>query len=271
MQQSSGIQFGADDPSAVGHSPNRIRSFVRREGRMTRAQHRALTALWQRFGVDAGAAPLDPIVLFGRRAPLVLEIGFGDGESLATMASADKAVNYLGMEVHRPGIGHLLLRAEALALINLRVMCADAVEVLERQMPEGCLDRVQIFFPDPWPKARHHKRRLIQTPFVTLLVRKLKSEGQLHIATDCEDYARSILNLLNATPELMNQATGNGFAPRPAYRPSTKFEQRGWRLGHQVWDILFARCDHGERTVPRSRGVAGRALAWPMDFLRAVP
>jgi tRNA (guanine-N7-)-methyltransferase len=213
---------------------------------MTRAQQRALTTLWQRFGVECGAAPLNPTVLFGRRAPLVLEIGFGDGESLAAMASANRAVNYLGLEVHRPGIGHLLLRAEALELTNLRVMCADAVEVLERQTPDGCLDRVQIFFPDPWPKARHHKRRLIQPSFVALLVQKLQSGGPLHIATDCEDYARSILNILNATPELTNQADGNGFAPRPAYRPPTKFEQRGWRLGHPVWDILVVRNDRRE-------------------------
>lgn len=245
-QPSSGIRFGLDDPSADARSPHRIRSFVRREGRMTRAQQRALTTLWQRFGVDAGAVPLDPTVLFGRHAPLVLEIGFGDGEALATMASADPTANYLGLEVHRPGIGHLLLRAEALALTNLRVMCADAVEVLERQMPDDCLDQARIFFPDPWPKARHHKRRLIQPSFVALLVQKLKSGGQLHIATDCEDYARSILSILNATPELANQAPGHEFMPRPAYRPSTRFERRGWRLGNQVRDILFARRDRRE-------------------------
>ena len=209
---------------------------------MTHAQRRALTALWQRFGVEADA-PLDLVVLFGRCAPLTLEIGFGDGESLAAMANTHPTVNYLGLEVHRPGIGHLLLRAEALALANLRVMCADAVEVLERQISDGCLDRVQIFFPDPWPKTRHHKRRLIQPAFVTLLVQKLKAEGQLHIATDCEDYAYSILNLLNATPGLTNQAARHGFAPRPADRLPTKFERRGWRLGHRSWDILFARRD----------------------------
>lgn len=244
-QPASGIQLGLDDLSADAPAPHRIRSFVRREGRITHAQRRALTALWQRFGAEADV-PLDSMALFGRRAPLVLEIGFGDGEALATMASADPMANYLGLEVHRPGIGHLLLRAEALALTNLRVMCADAVEVLERQIPDDYLDRVQIFFPDPWPKARHHKRRLIQPSFVTLLVHKLKSGGQLHIATDCEDYAHSILDLLNVTPGLVNQADGNGFAPRPTYRPATKFEQRGWRLGHRVRDILFARCDRCE-------------------------
>lgn len=181
------------------------------------------------------------MTLFGRQAPLTLEIGFGDGESLAAMANAEPAVNYLGLEVHRPGIGHLLLRAEALALTNLRIMCADAVEVLERQVPDDCLDCVQIFFPDPWPKARHHKRRLIQPPFIALLVQKIKAGGRLHIATDCEDYAHSILNLLNATPALVNQAVGNGFAPRPPSRPPTRFERRGWRLGHRSWDLLFTR------------------------------
>lgn len=240
------IRFGWDAPGAAPRSGCRIPSFVRREGRITHAQRRALTTLWQRFGVDAGAAPLDPATLFERRAPLVLEIGFGDGEALATMASADPMMNYLGLEVHRPGIGHLLLRAETLALTNLRVMCADAVEVLERQTPDECLDRAQIFFPDPWPKARHHKRRLIQASFVTLLVHKLKPGGELHIATDCEDYAHSILNLLNATAELVNRAEDNGFASRPGYRPSTRFEQRGRRLGHAIRDILFARRDRTE-------------------------
>jgi len=238
------IRFGSESDTDE-YSSRRIRSFVRREGRMTQAQRRALTVLWQHFGVET-QAPLDPIILFGRYAPLVLEIGFGDGESLAAMASADPAVNYLGLEVHRPGIGHLLLRAEALALTNLRVMYADAVEVLERQVPDRCLDRVQIFFPDPWPKTRHHKRRLIQPPFVALLVQKLKGGGQLHVATDCEDYAHSILNLLNATPALTNRTAGNGFAPRPAYRPPTKFERRGWRLGHRSWDLLFTRHDRIE-------------------------
>lgn len=208
---------------------------------MTRAQQRAFATLWQRFGFDADTTPLDPVTLFGRRAPLVLEIGFGDGESLVAMASADKEVNYLGVEVYRPGIGHLLLRAEALALANLRVMCADVVEVLERQMPDGCLDRVQIFFPDPWPKARHHKRRLVQAQRIALLVRKIKPHGQLHVATDCEDYAGAMLDLFNTTPGLVNTADGGGFAPRPAWRPLTKFEQRGQRLGHAIRDLVFIR------------------------------
>ncbi len=206
---------------------------------MTRAQRRALAECWARFGVDAGTV-LEPEQLFDRRAPLVLEIGFGDGESLVAMATTHPEMDYLGVEVHRPGIGHALLRAETLDLSNLRIACADAVEVL-RQLPDESLERIQIFFPDPWPKTRHHKRRLIQPPFITLLVPKLARAGQLHVATDCEDYARSILNVLRAAPELVNAADGNEFAPRPAYRPLTRFEQRGRRLGHEVWEVLFAR------------------------------
>ncbi|MDS4019088.1 MAG: tRNA (guanosine(46)-N7)-methyltransferase TrmB [Candidatus Competibacter sp.] len=226
----------------VADWPRRIRSFVRRGGRMTRAQQRALVESWERFGVEAGIA-LNPANLFGRHAPLVLEIGFGNGESLAAMAAADPEMDYLGIEVYLPGIGHLLLRAVELGLTNLRIMCADAVEILERQLPDECLDRVQIFFPDPWPKARHRKRRLIQPSFVSLLVRKLKPAGQLHVATDCEDYARSILDVLSAASGLTNRATGDGFALRPAYRPPTKFERRGRSLGYNVWDMLFERCD----------------------------
>lgn len=222
-------------------SSQAIHSFVRREGRLTRGQRRALTELWNRFGIDASSATLSPEAVFGRQVPLILEIGFGDGESLTAMAQAHPEVDYLGIEAHRPGVGHILLRAEALKLKNLRVMCADAVDVLEKQLPDGCLDQVQVFFPDPWPKARHHKRRLIQPLFVGLLVRKLKPSGRLHIATDWKDYAYHILKTLSATHELTNTAAGGGFALRPAYRPLTRFERRGQRLGHEVWDMIFER------------------------------
>ena len=235
-----------EDENSSADSPRRIRSFVRREGRITRAQQRALEEWWGQFGVDADVAELVPNQLFGRHARLVLEIGFGDGETLVAMAAADPETDYLGVEVHLPGIGHLLLQAAKAELTNLRILRADAFDVLERRLPDRCLDRVQIFFPDPWPKLRHHKRRLIQFPLIALLVRKLKIGGQLHIATDCEDYADSILSLLNASPELTNQAAENGFAPRPAYRPLTKFELRGQRLGHSIRDLLFARCDESE-------------------------
>ena len=219
----------------------RIRSFMRRESRITRAQQRAFAELWSRFGIDTSTARLEPEQIFGRCGPLVLEIGFGDGESLAAMAAADPQTDYLGIEVHRPGIGHLLLRAAELQLSNLRVLCADAAEVIEQQLPEACFNRIQIFFPDPWPKARHHKRRLIQPSFITLLAHKMRPNGRLLIATDCADYAHSILDSLNATPELRNIVNGDGFAPRPAQRLPTRFEQRGQRLGHTVWDLAFAR------------------------------
>lgn len=232
----------SDDLNAGDISSWRIRSFVRREGRMTLAQQRALTEYWERFGVDAGTVLLDQESLFGRHAPWVLEIGFGDGESLTTMAATHPEMNYLGIEVHRPGVGHLLLRATELQLTNLRVMCTDAIEVLEKQLPDNCLDRIQIFFPDPWPKIRHHKRRLIQPQRVSLLTHKLKPFGQLHVATDCENYALSMLDIFNTTPELVNTIAGNGFAPRPDWRPATKFEQRGLRLGHIIRDLLFVRC-----------------------------
>lgn len=235
-----------DEWKASADSPPKIRSFVLREGRMTRAQQRALTELWGRFGIENDHSPFTPSDLFGRNAPLVLEIGFGDGESLAFMASANPDANYLGLEVHRPGIGHLLLRADQLGLTHLRIMCADAVEILERQLPDESVDRIQIFFPDPWPKTRHHKRRLIQSAFITLLAQKLKLAGQLHIATDCPGYAHSILDLLNATPEWINMSADGGFIPRPDCRPLTKFERRGQRLGHGVWDLLFTRQKRSE-------------------------
>ncbi|HAS51336.1 MAG TPA: tRNA (guanosine(46)-N7)-methyltransferase TrmB [Gammaproteobacteria bacterium] len=234
------------NPADFAHGPafplRPIRSFVRREGRMTPAQQRALTDYWVTFGVDAAAGLLNLEALFGRRSSRTLEIGFGNGESLTTMAAAHPDQDYLGIEVHRPGVGHLLLRATAWQLTNLRVLCTDAVEALNRQIPDAAFERIQIFFPDPWPKVRHHKRRLIQAERVTLLVRKLKPGGQLHVATDCEDYAGVILALFNATPELENAAGDGGFVPRPVWRPLTWFEQRGQRLGHRIRDLLFTRC-----------------------------
>lgn len=223
------------------HPLHRIKSFVRREGRITSAQQRAFHHLWERFGIEISLSPIEPAKLFGRHASLVLEIGFGDGESLATTCAANPEMDFLGIEVYRPGAGHLLLRAAELDLRNLKVICFDAVEILERYLPESCLDRVQIFFPDPWPKLRHHKRRLIQPAFASLLAGKLKAAGMLHIATDCESYARAALKILTAVPELKNMAADSEFIPNPPYRLSTKFEQRAKSLGHPVWEILFAK------------------------------
>jgi tRNA (guanine-N7-)-methyltransferase len=216
-----------------------IRSFVRREGRLTPAQQRALDTLWERFGAAVGRYPLSLDALFCRTAPRVLEIGFGDGEALIAMAQSRPESDFLGIEVHRPGVGHLLLRAEALGLTNVRVMCADAREALN-SLPDACLERIHVFFPDPWPKKRHHKRRLIQSAFLATMARILKSGGCLHLATDWEDYAQQMLTLLN-TCEAFANTVGEGFAPRPVERPLTKFEQRGHRLGHAVRDLLFQR------------------------------
>jgi len=172
-------------------------------------------------------------------APLVLEIGFGNGESLAAMAAENPGSDYIGIEVHRPGVGHLLLRIEEKGLSNLRVYCADAIEILNHNIADASLDRLQLFFPDPWHKARHNKRRLIQSPFVSLLCSRIVSGGYLHCATDWEDYAEQMLAVLSAEPSLQN--TTDGYAPRPDYRPVTKFENRGLKLGHGVWDLVFTK------------------------------
>jgi tRNA (guanine-N7-)-methyltransferase len=218
-----------------------IRSFVRREGRMTGAQERALSTLWQRFGVDPTSSLLDLDTLFGRNAPRILEIGFGNGFCLATMAMQSPEKDFLGIEIYRPGVGQLLMQIEALDLTNLRLMRIDAVAVLEHHLPDAALDRVQIFFPDPWPKKRHHKRRLIQTAFTNLLARKIKPGGLLHLATDWEDYAIQMLAVLEATTGFRNTVENGGFSSRPAYRPLTKFERRAQHLGHNIWDLLFRR------------------------------
>lgn len=222
----------------------KIVSFVRREGRLTASQQRALTELLPRFGVDVGAqpgAPLDLDAIFGRQAPRVLEIGFGDGASLAQMAAAAPEQDFLGIEVHRPGVGHLLLEIERRGLANVRVICADALDVLERRLPPACLDRVQLFFPDPWPKTRHHKRRILQPEFVALVHDRLRPGGVFHMATDWAPYAGQMLAVMEAAAGFRNRAGPGRYAERPAYRPETKFERRGLRLGHGVWDLVYAR------------------------------
>jgi tRNA (guanine-N7-)-methyltransferase len=219
----------------------RVRSFVRRAGRITGAQQRALVQLWPRFGVDFSMRRLDLDALFGRRAPRVLEIGFGNGEALLALAAASPELDFLGIEVHEPGVGHALLRAQALDLRNLRVWRHDAVEVLEEQIPDDSIAETLIFFPDPWPKARHHKRRLIQPDFVVLLASKLERAGVLRLATDWQHYAEQMLEVLNACPLLVNCSAERGYVARPDSRPATRFETRGRRLGHDVRDLAFAR------------------------------
>ena len=219
----------------------RIRSFVRREGRLTVGQQRAMDELLPHFGIVPGEGVLDLDAIFGRTAPRILEIGFGNGESLAEIALHHPHNDYLGIEVHRPGVGHLLMRIEELGLSNLRVICADAVEVLERQLPDAGLDEVYLFFPDPWHKKRHHKRRQVQPAWAELVRRKLRIGGRLHMATDWQDYAEHMLAVLSTAPGFANIAGEGGYVPRPDYRPETKFERRGQRLGHGVWDLIFKR------------------------------
>jgi len=233
--------------SEDGQRHRAIRSFVRREGRITEAQKRAIDELLPRYGVEPGEAPFDFVALFGRDAPVHLEIGFGNGEALAAMALTHPQNNYLGIEVHRPGVGVLLRRLDAECIPNVRVACTDAREVLEQRIPDASLNAVYVFFPDPWHKQRHHKRRLVQPEFIALLHRKLKPGGTLHIATDWEDYAQQMLAQLSATEGFENTAGQGEYAPRPEARPRTKFERRGQRLGHGVWDLIFRRCRPAQR------------------------
>jgi tRNA (guanine-N7-)-methyltransferase len=218
-----------------------VRSYVLRTGRMTEGQQRAYDANWQRWGLEYPDGPLSPAEAFGREAPLVLEIGFGMGASLAAMAAAAPEQDFIGIEVHTPGVGRLLHDMADQGLGNIRVYRHDAVEVLRDCIADGSLDTVQIFFPDPWHKKRHHKRRLIQPPFVALLAAKLKPGGILHLATDWEDYAEQMMEVLGASADFSNTCGEGQFSPRPDSRPVTKFEQRGERLGHGVWDLLFKR------------------------------
>ena len=218
-----------------------IRSFVRREGRITEGQKRALEELLPRYGVAPGEAPLDFVALFGRDAPVHIEVGFGNGEALAAMAAAYPQNNYLGIEVHRPGVGALLRRLEAEGLTNVRIACTDAKELLAQRIAEGSLSAVYILFPDPWHKQRHHKRRLIQAAFVALLAHKLQPGGLLHLATDWEDYAQQMLAELVAATDFENTAQPGPFRLRPENRTLTRFERRGHRLGHGVRDLVFRR------------------------------
>lgn len=221
-------------------SPHRpVRSFVLRQGRLTEAQRRAREEWLPRLGVPYAAQPLDLDRLFGRAAPKILEIGSGMGETTARIAAAHPDRDYLAVEVHTPGVGSLLAQIATAGLTNVRVIQHDAVEVVEHMIAPASLEGVHVFFPDPWPKKRHHKRRLLQPPFIALLSDRLRAGGTMHVATDWEDYALQILELLSAEPRLDN--TANGFASRPDDRPLTKFERRGLKLGHGVRDIVFRR------------------------------
>ncbi len=217
----------------------KIRSFVIRASRMTLGQKKAYEQYWPQFGLDIGEGQIEPTQLFASPGPLVFEIGFGMGQSLVQMAKTAPGTNFIGVEVHRPGVGKLLQLMVADKLSNIRIYEHDAVEVLLNCIPDNTLDAVHIFFPDPWHKARHHKRRLIQGEFVRLVHQRLKPQGILHLATDWEHYAQQMMAVLQAVNGFSNLAGSGQFSPRPESRPQTKFERRGEYLGHGVWDILF--------------------------------
>jgi len=216
-----------------------IRSFVLRAGRTTPAQERALTELWPVYGVALGTAPLDLPTLFGRDARRCLEIGFGAGEVIGSLLETHPETDHLGIEVHRPGVGRLLLSAHQAGATNLRVICHDAVEVLRGHIADESFDEILVFFPDPWHKKRHHKRRLIDAGFARLAASKLRVGGVLRLATDWQNYAEQMLEVCNACPELTSTSPDNGYVARPEFRSPTRFERRGTRLGHGVWDLKY--------------------------------
>jgi tRNA (guanine-N7-)-methyltransferase len=222
-------------------TPRHIRSFVLRAGRMTPAQERALTELWPAYGVDLGADPVDWDSIFGRHAPRCLEIGFGVGEVIGSLAESHAHIDYVGIEVHRPGAGRLLLRAEQAGLRNLRIICHDAVEVLKDKIRDESFDEILVFFPDPWHKKRHHKRRLIDPSFVASVAAKLRFGGVLRLATDWQAYAEQMLAVCNASPHLASLSADGTYVRRPEFRPPTRFERRGARLGHGVWDLAYTK------------------------------
>ena len=226
------------------HMHRRIRSFVLRQGRVTKGQERALETQCPKYGVEYGLQGIDLNTLFGRsESKKILEIGFGMGETTAKIAQTLPDCDFLAAEVHTPGVGALLKLIEELALTNIRIIQHDVVEVLQNMIADASLEGVHIFFPDPWHKKRHHKRRLIQAEFVKLLCTKLKTGGYLHVATDWQEYAEWVLEVLNAESQLQNTANDltSGYAEKPSYRPLTKFENRGIKLGHGVWDMVFRR------------------------------
>ncbi|MCP5233515.1 MAG: tRNA (guanosine(46)-N7)-methyltransferase TrmB [Zoogloeaceae bacterium] len=231
--------FSTESGQQPRFSQRSIRSFVLRQGRLSEAQARCYEEMMPRVGIPYRPAPLDLDRAFGRSAPRILEIGFGMGETTARIALAHPEQDYLAIEVHTPGVGSLCKQIAEQRIGNLRIMQHDAVEVMRDMIPEASLAGVHIFFPDPWPKKRHHKRRLVQPDFVALIASRLAPGGYLHCATDWEDYASQMLAVLGACALLQNTAAD--YAPRPGYRPLTKFEQRGLRLGHGVWDVVFRR------------------------------
>ncbi len=230
-----------------------MRSFVLRGGRLTEGQKRALDEFWPRFGIEKGESLLDFKTLFGNDAPVIMEIGFGNGDATWQMAQAHPAENFLGVEVHQPGVGRLLLKMKQHGIANIRIANDDAVEFLRERVPEESLDGVRIYFPDPWPKKRHHKRRLIQSSLIELLASRMRPGALLHLATDWEPYAEHMLEVMRLSDGFVNLSPSGDFCDQPEWRPETKYERRGERLGHQVRDLLFKR-------IPLPNGF-GAALA----------
>lgn len=230
---------GEHDEAEHPQFMRRIRSFVLREGRMTPAQQRAFDDHWARFGIDYTATPQDYAARFGRNAPLVLEIGFGNGEALAWASENDLGRNFIGVEVHGPGVGRLMNALAARDATNVRLYKHDAVEVLENEIPPGTLAEARIWFPDPWHKKRHNKRRIIQPEFVALLASRMAPNGLLHLATDWQPYAEHMLEVMEAAPDWRNDIGPGHYAEKPAWRIETHFERRGLKLGHGVWDLLY--------------------------------
>lgn len=231
------------EAEAAGVYVRKVQSFVKREGRLTKGQANAIEKCWPHMGLEHADGKLDVAEAFGREAPLVLEIGFGMGQSLVQMAAAESDKDFIGIEVHRPGVGACLMAADEAGISNLRVYEHDGVEVLADCIPDGSIDRVQLFFPDPWHKKRHHKRRIVQPDFVEKLRVKMRIGGVFHLATDWENYAEHMLEVMTQAPGFKNQSSSGDYVPRPEQRPLTKFEQRGHRLGHGVWDLMFERTE----------------------------
>ncbi|WP_342806619.1 tRNA (guanosine(46)-N7)-methyltransferase TrmB [Alteromonas sp. M12] len=230
-----------EEAEAAGVYVQKVRSFVKREGRLTKGQAKALEEFWPTMGLLHADGKLDFTQVFGRSAPVVLEIGFGMGKSLVEMAANEPDKDFIGIEVHRPGVGTCMADAHEQNVTNLRVYEHDAVEVLADCIADESIDRLQLFFPDPWHKKRHHKRRIIQPDFVQKLRSKLKIDGVFHMATDWENYAEHMLEVMQSAEGFKNLSESQDYVPRPDNRPLTKFEQRGHRLGHGVWDLMFAR------------------------------
>lgn len=233
----------AETEQAEAKHMRTIRSFVLRAGRMTEGQQRAMDEIWPKIGLELSGGMLNLAEVFGREAPVVLEIGFGMGDSLVEMAKDQPEKNYIGIEVHRPGVGRLLKNASDQGLGNIRVFCDDAIEVLAQCIPDGSLDCIQLFFPDPWHKKKHHKRRIVQLSLAETLRHKLKVGGVFHMATDWENYAEHMMDVMSAAPGYRNLAGEGQYSPQPHWRPVTKFQRRGEKLGHGVWDLMFEKVD----------------------------